>query len=351
MTKHRNDMPFMCDVEANITLISAGVLRLILSSIFTVFVLSCSCLASETITEIDIHSKLKELKPLSKVHYSWPLTNKKLLDSNNSPLAYELARITHSLCVSGEYVTEQMYANCVFICGKVNKTNPDIPCSIGVNYSPWHRKFDKNLPPTDRGPTYKAELDFFVGRLNKVISWNNVYNKLYKTNVQISVLLLDCERFYEKKGDVKWNQAMHENFDAIQNRAHALLPNARIEWYGRGVGAANSAEGWAKSRIFTSEDINAPLSVSFYTLPELERMRESFRRTCKLAEEMRISEVTPWVALGSGYRRGIKDWQKWEWDWDYDVIYSYQMGRELSNSWFSKSAGFAQYDKAKIVVF
>jgi hypothetical protein len=67
---------------------------------------------------------------------------------------------------------------------------------------------------------------------------------------------------------------------------------------------------------------------------------------------MKISEVTPWIALASGYRRGIKQWQKFDEDWDYDIIYSYQIGMELSHPWFAKNAkAFAPYNRAKIIVF
>ena len=122
------------------------------------------------LSEAEMNSKLFVLKPLPKVHYFWPIAPELSNDRNNRRL-YELARITHSLCVSGEWVTKQQVDNCVYICARVNKTGPVIKTSLGVNFSPWHRKFDKKLPPTDRGPTYREEIRYFEERMRLVKQW------------------------------------------------------------------------------------------------------------------------------------------------------------------------------------
>ena len=304
------------------------------------------------ITEPDpnvlIDRKLAELKPLPKVHYFAPLSFELSKDRNSQRL-YELARITHSLCVSGKWTTKEEIDNCVCTCAKVNKTNPAIQASLGINFSPWHRKFDPNLPPTDRGPTYWEEIDYFEERALLVKGWVEQSNKEYGSDVKISAILLDCERFHILEGDDLWNEAIRENLDIIHIKAQSIFPGARIEWYGRGIVLGN---GWKKTSTWTGKEIKAPLSCSFYTLPEIQGMRETFRRTCELADELGIEDVTPYVALGAGYRRRIVDLHRWYPDWPYDIVYSYLIGAELNIKWYGdKPENYAPYNYAKIVSF
>ena len=150
-------------------------------------------------TSEDIYKLLFNLKPLPKIHYSWGLWYQ--FKDCEERVLYELARITHSLSIPGEWVTKEQIDKCVYICARVNKTEPKIPCSIGVNFSPWHRKFGKELPPTDRGPTYWEEIAFFAERMQTIKKWVEMKNAYYKSNVEVGTLLLDCERFSEKPGD------------------------------------------------------------------------------------------------------------------------------------------------------
>jgi hypothetical protein len=71
-----------------------------------------------------------------------------------------------------------------------------------------------------------------------------------------------------------------------------------------------------------------------------------------LADELGISDVTPWVALASGYRRHIDEFQKFSQNWDYDIIYSYMLGAELNIKWYGDNPKkFAAYHRAKVVIF
>lgn len=299
----------------------------------------------------DVDSKLIGLKALPKVHYSFPLSNE-LMQPESRRVLQELSRITHSLSLSGEWCTESQVSTCVETCARVNRTGPEIVPSLAVNFSPWHRRFGKDMPPTDRGDTYKAEIEFFLERLRSVKSWVKSANGKFNSNVKVSALLLDCERFHVKKVDNSWNEAIRQNLDTIHKLAVEVFPQARIEWYGRGIQRTWGGDGWSRMSYFTGEEIKAPLSCSLYSVPELERMRETYRRTCHLADELGIAEVTPWVALGSGFRRGLVKKQYWEMDWPYDLIYSHQIGSELNVSWYAENPKrFAPYDRATVVVF
>lgn len=296
---------------------------------------------SDSGTSDDTYKLLFDLKPLPKVHYSWGLWSQ--FKDCEERVLYELARITHSLSIPGEWVTKEQIDKCVYICARVNKTEPEIPCSIGVNFSPWHRKFGKELPPTDRGPTYYAEIDFFSERMRKIKRWIADTNKKYKADVKVGALLLDCERFHKKPENKVWNEGFRQALDAIHIKAKAIFPGARIEWYGRGFG--RSSGKWVNPYLFTGREIKAPLSCALYRVPEQNVTREAYVKTCGLADKLLIQDVTPWIALGSGYRQGLaKDY--WADDWDYDLIYSYSLGEELN-----KSTSDSLYSRAKIVVF
>ncbi len=319
-------------------------------TIAVVILLSCRqcCSAGKIqLSEAEIDAKLLALKPLPKVHYYWPVSTE-ISDWR----LYELARITHSLCVSGDWVKQEHIDKCVYICARVNKTGPSIETSLGINFSPWHRRFGKNLPPTDRGPTYWKEIRYFEERAQLVKQWIEQSNKKYGSDVKIGAITLDSERFKKKTGNEAWNKGMREALDAIHIKASSIFPGARIEWYGRGVAHSAGRTGWDKSRYFTGKEIKAPLSCSLYSISEIERTRETFRRTCKLADQMGISDVTPWVALASGYRRGLDKMQHWDFDWSYDIMYSYLIGAELNIKWYGdRPDRFAPYNRAKIIIF
>ncbi len=313
--------------------------------------IQCNGSGTARLSEADINAKLLSLKPLPKVHYFWPVGSELTNDRDNRRL-YELARITHSLCVSGEWVTKQQVDNCVYTCARINKTGPAIKTLLGINFSPWHSRFDKKLPPTDRGPTYGEEIRYFEERSRLVKQWAEQSNKKYSSDVKIGAITLDSERFSEIKGNERWNEGIREALDAIHIKARSIFPGARIEWYGRGATMALSGDGWRKTPYWTGKEIKAPLSCSLYTVPEIERTRETFRRTCKLADERGISDVTPWVALSSGYRRGLKKSQYFDMDWSYDVIYSYMIGAELNIKWYGdRPERYAPYNRAKVIVF
>lgn len=321
-----------------------------------VLLLFTSCIGSGAVqlSEPDIDLKLSALKPLPKVHYFFSNIGGGLLEGRNNRRLYEYARITHALTFWGEWIKQEQMDNCVYTCARINKTNPEIPASIATCFNPWHRRFGKNLPPTDRSPAYYEELRFFSERLGFIKESLATANKKYESNVKLSAILLDCERFSTKGTDKSWDEGMRQALDAIHSQAKKLFPKARIEWYGRGIRKAAGGDGWAKTRYWTGKEIKTSLSCSLYTIPEIERTREAFRRTCKLADQMGISDVTPWIALASGYRRGLKGLsdQYFDFNWSYDIIYSYSIGTELNIKWYGdRPKRFAPYNRAKVIIF
>lgn len=321
--------------------------------VFAVLLLPLAdCTASEPLplTDKQIDEELFALRVLPKTHYYWPGAAK-LLEDRNSCRLYELVRITHSFCVSGEWTNQKQIDNGVYTCTRLNKTEPAIKASIGANFSPWHRKFDKSLPPTDRGKTYWDEIRYFENRANLIKGWMAESNAKYGGNIQITAVMLDCERFGIKRGNKTWNEGIRQALDAIHLKAKEHFPDAVIIWYGRGMIQNPRTNTWRKTYYWTGQEIKAPLTCSLYNVPELDRTRAVFRKTVELADEMGVSEVIPYVALASGYRRNFTG-HKWLFDWRYDVEQSYQIGAELNIEKYSREPEeYAPYDRAKYVVF
>jgi hypothetical protein len=295
---------------------------------------------------------LRELAPLQKVHYSWPIDFK----SAPNELIYEYARITHAVSVSGEWHNHDEVDQAVRLCKRVNETKPAIPATIGVNYSPWHRRFDKDLPPTDRGTTHQAELDYLRERLGVIRAELKAANERYETEIPATCVMLDSERFFIRKDDPNWNDAITAKYDAVYDIVLDVFPKARIEWYLRGAIQPSATEsGWTEGGgWFTLKEKGDYFGCSLYCVPEIGNTRETFRRTVANAARHGVDEVTPWIALATGNKRSVDKFHEWALDWDYDPIYSWKLGAEVNEPWFSqpiRHERFAPWNKAKIVIF
>ena len=294
---------------------------------------------------------LRELKPLPKVHYSWPVPMEKLSDE----LLHEYVRLTHAVSLSGEWGKPEQVDRAVSICKQVNVAKPKILASIGINYSVWHRRFGKDLPPTDTGPTHQAELEYLKTRMEAMRTALAEGNRKHDTDVTITTVLFDSERFHIRAGDSEWNQAITAKYNAAYDIVRTVFPKVRIEWYARGsVHPSASPTGWSQATYFALDEKGDSFGCSLYQVPEIGYTREIFRRTARNAEQHGCTEVTPWIALASGYRRQTDQYDAWSLDWNYDLIYSWKLGAEINHAWFGapeRHARFAPWDKAKIAVF
>jgi hypothetical protein len=311
----------------------------------------CTATAAEPPDEAQILTWLRELEPLPKVHYSWPLPWSSISDD----LLTEYVRLTHAASVSGEWHNRDEIDRAVRTCQQVNAADSEIKASIGVNYSVWHRRFGKDLPPTDTGPTQDAELEYLRSRLQSIRDEVAAANQRHGADVSVSAVLFDSERFHTRGDDAEWNRALTAKYDAAYDVAREVLSGVRIEWYARGaVQPSASATGWSTSNYFTLDEQGESFGCSLYRVPEIGYTRETFRRTAALAAEHGCEQVTPWIALASGYRRQVDAFHKWSLDWDYDLIYSWQLGAEINQPWFGapeRQERFAPWNKAQIAIF
>jgi hypothetical protein len=293
----------------------------------------------------------KELKPLQKVHYSFPLPFAKISDEQ----LYEVARLTNAVSLSGEYGTPEQVERAVVVCKQVNVGKPKIPASIAINYSVWHRHFGKDLPPTDTGPTHQAELEHLQSRMGFVRDAIAAANQKHDADIAMTAVLFDSEHFYTRADDEVWNKALTQKYDAAYDTVHRVFPKVRIEWYARGaIHPGASATGWGMASYFALDEKGESFGCSLYQVPEIGYTREIFRRTAKNAEQHGCDKVTPWIALASGYRRQTDKFHEFTLDWNYDLIYSWQLGLEINQPWFGvaeRSERFAPWHKAKIAIF
>jgi hypothetical protein len=302
-------------------------------------------------TNAQVLAWLKELKPLPKVHYSWPVPIEKLSEE----LLHEYVRLTHAVSLSGEWGKPEQVDQAVLICKQVNSAKPKIPASIGINYSVWHRRFGKDLPPTDIGPTHQAELDYLKTRLQTIRDALTAANQKHQAEVAITAILFDSEHFHVRADDAAWNKAITAKYNAAYDIVHEFFPKVRIEWYARGaIHPGASSTGWSQASYFALDEKGESFGCSLYQVPEIGYTREIFRRTSQNAEKHDCTEVTPWIALASGYRRQTDKYHEFSLDWNYDLIYSWKLGAEINHPWFGaaeRHERFAPWNKAKVAIF
>lgn len=285
---------------------------------------------------------LQNLLPLPKKHYSWPLPFGAISDHELT----EYARITGAISIHGYWVTEGVINRALRIAGAVG-------AEIAINYSPWHYKAS-NIA-TDMGPASQKELTLMRDRLTWIKQQIAFANQTYQTEVPVTTLMFDCERFYVRDDDPVWNNAITTKHDVTTEIAKTIFPDARIEWYARGaVHPAATPSGWQESKYFTLKEQGESFSCSLYRVPEIETTREIFRKTAALADFYYTDSVTPWVSLGAGYRRQVDQFHKYDKNWDYDLIYSWMLGREINRPWFGQPQyyeRFAPWHMTQRVIF
>ncbi len=295
---------------------------------------------------------LRPLKPLQKVHYSWPIPPELL--RADDPLLCEYVRLTSAISLRAENCTPIQVEAAVAVCERVNQANRTLPARLAFHYSPWTREFGKTLPPTDSGPSQQRELLRFRERMDAVRQMVAAANRRHRADVTVGAIILDCERFETRPAHAAWNAAITEKHNLIYDAVRAAFPDARVEWYNRGaIHRVEQGDGWAPSAYSTTEERGDSYACSLYQLSDIGYTRETFRRTVENARRHEVQQVTPWVALASGYRP-TPSGTSWTFDWDYDLYCSWQFGREINHPWFANPqhhARFAPWNAATIVIF
>lgn len=299
---------------------------------------------------------LRELDPLQKTHYSWPVPGSRIIHETD-PLIHEYVRLTGAVSMRLEDVTQHWIRRCVSISKAVTDETPTIHPKIGLNYSPWYHVFPRDAAPTYVGPEHAGEIALFREKLVMARDWLAAENAAQGAHVEIGAVLIDSERFHYKadteSGAAEWNAALADKLTAIYRTSKEIFPNAWVEWNSRGaVSPCAQAVGWCNSPYTSLLEEGDGCAIGFYNVVEIGYTREKYVRTLERAQAHGYNVVTPWIALAAGYRRDVNTYFTFLMDWDYDVFYSWQIGAEVNHPWFaSQPERFAPYDHATHVMF
>ena len=295
---------------------------------------------------------LATLPALQKVHHQWPLPLEMLVQPAYSALLHDLARVTHTIPAGNLWTLEKDplgHAAAVAAAEIAASSN----ATVDVQYSPWGQDdspFPKDAPPTLVGPDEDKELALFAERLARAKRWIET-----EGNAVVGAILIDQERWDARGANATWTAAITRKNNLIYRAAKACFPRARFVAYGRGdISRAANDVGWGTNGFYTlaKDEDGDVFGTSLYTLPELGYTREGFNRTAARAQE-HGQGVAPWVALGAGF---VRDMAFWHWDYTYDfpVIFSWKLGQELNQGWFSadwrRRTRFADWRRAQEVV-
>lgn len=236
------------------------------------------------------------LPALPKVHHSSAIEPINASD----PVMLHYARITHSLGLTAYWASSDDVTEAAKACHASDllpspppppgvhlaAAGPPIRCSLAVNYSPWTEDsspFPKTAPPTQQGPLEDAELQLFRTKLGNFTVWLTKANAALNISppVEISVVLLDSERFGTKPDDAAWNDAITRKNNLFLAAARQLVPHAAVEYYSFGGQIRGpTLTGWGVSgEWFTLEEQTDIYAVSLYTVPEFGYVREAYTRT------------------------------------------------------------------------
>jgi hypothetical protein len=173
-------------------------------------------------------------------------------------------------------------------------------------------------------------------------------NRRHETNVGVSAVILDSERFKISSSNRAINEAITRKYDQIYEVAKEAFPRARVEWYARGLVHKVSEGKWSVVPYFTLQEKGDSVSCQVYEVPSVARMRESCQRTVALAGENGREAVTAWVALGAGFdRSGLRP--RWRFNLDYNPAFSWTLGRDINRS-LEHGRGATPWDAVKTVV-
>ena len=345
---------------------------------------------------------LKGLRPLQKVHYSWPFGWDLQHGLNPDPsyadgVFHDYTRIAGALPYGlSDLETSSLNAT-VRICEAVKASRvadglpPPVPTPpnisldpvtfaihrgylaeqvVAINYSPWYEKF-KSSDPNDDGPQEKAELTYLESLLAHLTRDMEALN----TEIEVGAVLFDSEKFAATPAN---RAAVIRKHDLIFNLTRKYLPFARIELYGRGTmtradnwhsycappqsSCSIPASPWWMRTSYTLEERGESLAISVYTVPEIWEMRAIMTETVALARKHNASGqlsggVTPWISLGAGYRRVPNNTLDGSYEytmiWDFDRVYSWQLGAEMNIPWWGspeRESMTAPWGVAQVVV-
>ena len=335
---------------------------------------------------------------------------------SNSPLMFDYARITHAwpiqIALGGDCCPGGMrrddYGNTIWdpivLTKSLNKTEvveatklcAKANASITINFSPWayfwggqvgnnkngtgpgnstvrNRERPLATPwaadPTVEGPDEEMELRFFRTQLATISAWIKETNPA----VHIGGILLDSESFLINFANQTQVRALQRKDDMMYNVSAEFCPPplCTVDQYNRGTivrdaTMAKPDEGIPPDDAWTpwpgtsytakpqQKNTYDSYSTSLYTIPEIGYTRDAFTRTVSNAAQFGTPYVTPWLWLGGGCHRTVKEHSPGTTlcgdGWTYDLPYSWMIGLEINDPFYGDHpARFAPWHAARRV--
>ncbi len=159
--------------------------------------------------------------------------------------------------------------------------------------------------------------------------WIATANATFGSNVQVSAVTIDWERFKLKKpsedGADEWNAGIVAKQCMIADLISEYFPAAMRMWYARAF--ADGVQIPAKHFADDHPEPGEGWATSLY-LPEfLEIHDDRFAAALEIAKKHGSRTVDPWISLASGYPDPNDDFEH---DLEYDVMRSWALGRDLN---------------------
>ena len=316
---------------------------------------------------------LRGLPALKKTHYSWPLPFVSATALGGAQV--DFARITHSFPL-------YLYSDCgtptppddaigqnrsevfeaVAMCHAAGSN-----ATLALNWSPWYSCFEaphgEETVMGDPRVTGAAEASYLAEwkqRLSLYRTWLAEANAFHGAAIEVGAVLLDSERFWFNCSEQRpWGRPGHpdgpygpprpacgsnttfneEWFDAITRKhdlttalARSVFPGVAIQNYGRGsVHIEPTGPPFISPHFTLHEAGSLPYSAILYSVFEPWQTRVDYNATAHFASAQGIGAVTPWIGLGSGYRRNFTE-TVYVHEYDYDRQLSWGLGYEIDNS-------------------
>lgn len=286
-------------------------------------VLTPTSLPAPVLTADDELRILRELPALPKVHYCWGVYG---YTSGSTPALTdprwaEYVRICNGIGLVAT-IQPRYVAQAVELCARVNRERPKIPATLAYNYSLWHYVLPADSPPTTADP---GEIDLFVKRLTALRDMVAETNASLNSDVRVASILLDCERWRYKTGDVAWNDAINEKLNAGYDTAKRVFPQAYVDWCYRGINPKNHDPAAIRGDSY---------STSLYCPSSPERDAWEFRDLFVRASADGVGRIVIWIAGGTTGTltpvAGNPQYVKFAFDVDYDSGLSWENGRRLN---------------------
>ena len=334
--------------------------------------------------------------------------------NTSSPTLRDFARITHSLPIRvplhGDSATfaedgtdAHQISQAVKICADTNAT-------LNLNWSPWYYYYNCTACKSDprvQGEPEAAEIGLFTEYLNRAKDWVAAANKQWGTDVKITSVALDSEKFafanahHAVVGQQDWvgnltrkNNLVFETVKKVLPDAHPFQydrggcgrcepqwgtspPGSDTDPFNRGIGWCADGFRYVDTYTLQPDELGDMYGLSLYTVAEPGNTRAQMNNTAnRCLADPNCKAVMPTIVLGAGYRHNVSnfgatffttevagsadahagggkdkfiDGRRAGPDWDYDPYYSWILGAQLNRPeeyGGNNSARWARWDMA-----